>query len=351
MQYKTSKKMNKKTRLPKWLKDYKRLSSDELKKEQLRREGGLPKEEREAIEKYREEIPRDLRNNIEQSLRPIKSFYDAKGYIKDQYDINRESISILENTILNFYQTFGKGLKKKYERYKKLKALNKLSADEKLELKNLSSNELIERIEKIDELIMSEWDGISTFFLFGEGARLEMYVYPNEYETFLKIRVSPARLLFEILTMIPDFKKGKNTSDLKKISVVMAGLKALEKNTEYEFIFKSLNKDMSNLENIRTYRYKDKVVQNICERLVEGIYKRLFASDRPIPYTEPKGHLIYTKLSHRSARGLLKKAARAKSLGVVDDEIFDCFDLHEDSFEEILKCLELKISRYYKNKK
>ncbi|MFX0141074.1 MAG: hypothetical protein ACFFDN_45975 [Candidatus Hodarchaeota archaeon] len=183
--------------------------------------------------------------------------------------------------------------KKKIEKYHRLNAIpsDRLSEREKIKLKKLkkleffiSVNEKLEEFYEIPQTLraMVEQQFLSKVM---DKPSTSNYYHPEYYFYFLfdfalklrTIKIKPPRTLFCVWAN--GLKKGKNW-DLKKIKDVLSYFKIKTKGTEQEFLFGSLDEEISTFESIRKSQYKKTPKEKDYRKLVDFIYKYSFKPEQ-----------------------------------------------------------------------
>ncbi len=68
-------------------------------------------------------------------------------------------------------------------------------------------------------------------------------------------KIKPPRLMYEIWSSVPELKRGEKNVNRKLLERIFLYLKISTENTKQGILFKTLKKDVSNLESIRKTQY------------------------------------------------------------------------------------------------
>lgn len=241
---------------------------------------------------YKRNIPQKTRKGLEFSIKLIEIFYKLKNKMKLNpakyiliYKIRKETDNYKEKVNRNL----GPISKKKIESYYRLRVTlpDYLSDREKRELEKLKKQEISIAIHNtLNEFVGSINSMIYDMALYDFLSIFKKTPYDGKYFLFylfdlaLKCRnmkIKPPRLMFSVWANC--LKKGKNT-DLKKIKFIFSYFKRKTKGTGQEFLFNSIDEDISTFESIRKSYYKKSINLEPFNELVDFIYKYSFRPDQ-----------------------------------------------------------------------
>lgn len=242
---------------------------------------------------YRNYIPSAPKKNLEFSLELIEIFYNLIEKIKSN-PVYWERIfkihEILLNTKKRVNRVIGRISKEKIKKYNLLRATptSYLSDPEKEKLEKLKKQEsfiyihstLNEMTDRINNTIYGM--GLRDFLSTATNTPPQADYFHAEYYLFvlfdlaLKLRtmkIKPPRLMYSV--WMKGLRKGKYTHR-KKIMLVFYHFKRKTKGTQQEFLFDSIDEDLSNFESIRKSYYKGSPKERLYKELVDIIYKYSF---------------------------------------------------------------------------
>jgi len=232
---------------------------------------------------------------LEFSIKQVELFYKLIKDIKSNptsYERILKVKKILISAQKKIEKIVGHISKRKIERYHRLRATLCLSNPEKRELKKLKNQEFIISInENLNELIarmnstvntMVQQDFLSTII---DKSSHSMYYHGEYYFYFLfdfalklrTMKIKPPRLMFSVWAK--DLKKGKNV-DLRKIKFILSYFKRKTKGTEKEFLFDSIDENLSTFDSIRKSQYKKTPKEKLYKELVDFMYKYSFRPEQ-----------------------------------------------------------------------
>jgi len=246
---------------------------------------------------YRNYMPSALKKNLEFSLGLIGIFYNLIGEIKSSpayWERIFKIHEILLNTKRKVNRIIGRISKEKIEIYTRLRATpaSYRSKSEKKQLDKLNKQEsfiyihstLNEMADRINRTVYGM--GLRDFLSAATNAPPQAEYYQAEYYLYqlfdlaLKLktmRIEPPRLMYSV--WVKGLRKGKYTHR-KKIMLVFYHFKRKTKGTQQEFLFDSIDENLSNFESIRKSYYKRSPKERLYKELVDTIYKSSFVYNR-----------------------------------------------------------------------
>jgi len=248
---------------------------------------------------YIRTIPSTLRKSIDFSLKLIEIFYKLIEEIKSD-PANYERIfkihKILLDTRKKVNQVIGYVSKKKIATYNRLRWTlpEHLSDSEKKELEKLKKQAfLIATHEDLNEFVNRINGGLDSkdlqdFLYIATNTPSHAEYFHAEYYLFVifdlalklkTMKIKPPRLMFSV--WVKGLRKGKYTHR-KRIKLVFYYFKRRTKGTQQEFLFDSIDDNLSNFESIRKSYYKRSPKERIYKELVNTIYKHSFVYDRKV---------------------------------------------------------------------
>jgi len=244
---------------------------------------------------YKRNIPLTIQKSLELSLENIELFYNLRKRIRSDLNNKYERIiniyNILSDTKKKITYILGPVSWEKICRYKSLKesCREELSDLEKKEFNKLKKQSFKIKVhEDLNELTSEVSAMLFHSPLFNPMAIVENTPYdsPRYFGILLSnladilptIKIKPPRLMYSIWIKEKGLRKGKY-ADLKKIKLIFRYFKKTTKGTEKEFLFDSIDEDLSTFESIRKSMYKKSSKEKLCKKLVDFIYKASFRLD------------------------------------------------------------------------
>lgn len=246
---------------------------------------------------YKRNIPpQKTRKDLEYSLNHIEIFYKLIEKIKSEpvkYERIFKINKILHDTEEKINLVMGRTSRKKIEKYRQLKpkfySPLGLTDSEKEEYEKLEKQEsLIYLHETLSQFItnmsltvhrMVQKDLFSTIINTPFPTKLYLLVLFDLAMKFKTMKIKPQRLMFSIWRKVKDLRKGKYT-DHNKIKLIFYYFKRRTKGTEKEFLFNSIDENLSTYDSIRKSYYKKPANLEHFNKLVDFIYKSSFRPEQ-----------------------------------------------------------------------
>lgn len=249
---------------------------------------------------YKRTIPyQKRRDNIEVSIKLVEIYYKLKDKIKSD-PTKYESISkikkILFDTQKKIKGVVGYMPKEKIERYDDLRATpdEYRSDSDKKELERLNKKEFLIAIHRalnefLRRIYMPVYDIVFYDLLStASGKPCPSRGFTADYYLFVlcdlvlkskSMKIKPPRLLYCIWKKAVCFDKGKYTNQ-DKMKLVFSYFKRKTKGTEQEFLFDSIDENLSTFESIRKSFYKKSTNLEPNNEIVDFIYKSSFKPEK-----------------------------------------------------------------------
>ena len=246
---------------------------------------------------YKRNFSQKARKDLEFSLRLIEIFYHLIREIKSN-PAYCERILKIHKILLNTKKKVNRVVdpisKEEIKRYNWIKddPPDYLSTPEKKELERLKKQEsfihihstLNEMADRINSMVYGM--GLRDFLSAATNAPPQAEYYQAEYYLYqlfdlaLKLKtmkIKPPRLMYSV--WVKGLRKGKYTNR-KKIMLVFLYFKRKTKGTKQEFLFDSIDENLSNFESIRKSYYKMSPNDRVYKELVDAVYKHSFVYNR-----------------------------------------------------------------------
>jgi len=240
---------------------------------------------------YKRNIAPEIQKSLYVSLEYIELFYNLRKQIKSDLTKKYERIldvdNILNSTKKKINYILGPVSEEKINRYKNLRFhRDELSDLDKKELNRLERQSFKINVHKdLNELIERVSAMLFHSPLFNDLALVKNTPYvSHDYFGFMlsdlasilpTIKIKPPRLMFSIWIKAKGLRKGKY-ADLKKIRLIFLYFKKQTKGTEKEFLFDSIDENVSTFDALRKSCYKKSANQKFYKKLVNNIYKNSF---------------------------------------------------------------------------